>query len=302
LNLQLQGLPAVHQGWNTFRQDLLRDTRDDNGFTKVQFPIRIGEYKQFNDGLVGYWREKGTGYEGDNFYALQSDESPHPHIRTHSSSATEMTLFQSVDSPLQVVSMLIDPRGVVHATSGILPVKAINIPPDQYVRALQAIEITFLIAPILTDAGKIHLPLPVEGGYQWSWVEDKGGQWSEVTAIGVIERELVLKRFGQSVWDELKDKLWISEINPDKASVTAKDRRSKKPLTAGLQDKLAEIEDMLDRSHLGPIDLTARFSGPQEIREGWLKLSADPTDRSSANGKAVDKSGQSATPGAKLPA
>jgi hypothetical protein len=151
VNLELQGLPALHQGWNEFREDLQRDTRDDNRFSEVQFPIRIGEYKQFNDGTVGYWKETvdGQGYVGDVFYAPQSNddlEKTDSHLKTHKNDS--MTIFQSVKSNPQILSLLLDPRGLVHVTSGILPAKAIRIPPDQYAEALQAIEITFLSTPI----------------------------------------------------------------------------------------------------------------------------------------------------------
>lgn len=286
LNLELQGLPAVHQGWNVFRQDLLRETRDDNGFTDVQFPIRIGEYKQFNDGLVGYWQEEGGGdYAGDNFHALQSDEIPHPNIRTHGVAASEMIFYQTVNAEPQVVSMLIDPRGVVHATSGVLPAKVIGIPPDQYVDALQAIEITFLTVPILTAAGKIHLPLPTEAGYQWSWLQKQNGTWSEVSARGVVAKQVFEQKFGAAadgIWQELKQQQWIKKIDDSKASVTATDKRLGS-LGKALADKVPAIEDILDRAQIGPIDPTARFSGPQELREGWLKLSADRTNGKSTN-------------------
>ena len=74
--LELLGLPALDQGWNDFRQDLKRNSRDTNGFEDVEFPIRVGEYQQFNDGVVGYWKEAGDGYADDTFYAPQSEESP----------------------------------------------------------------------------------------------------------------------------------------------------------------------------------------------------------------------------------
>jgi len=194
-----------------------------------------------------------------------------------------MTIFQSVNSPPQYLSMLIDPRGVVHVTSGVQPSKAISIPPDQYAPALQAIEITFLTAPILTQAGMIQLPLPAEAGYQWSWLQNHSGVWTEISARGVIEKQIFIKRFpndAESIWSELKTKNWIQEIDTSKASVSAKDRRSDK-LRQELADKTPEIEEILNRQQIKPIDLTARFSGPAEIREGWLKLSVDHTSTGS---------------------
>ena len=166
VNLEVKGLPASHQGWNEFRQDMERETRDDNGFSSVKFPIRIGEYRQFNDGTVGYWKEKQDGtYEDNAFFAPQSDANVRfkgDHLKTHKTHPEAMVFYQTVQAEPQILSLLIDPRGSVHATSGIVPVKAINIPPDQYGAALQSIEITFLNAPIITDAGKIHQALPEE--------------------------------------------------------------------------------------------------------------------------------------------
>src|SRR5262249_3162978 len=91
--------------------------------------------------------------------------------------ADEPELFQAIDSPPQKLTLLVDPRGAVHATTGVLPTKAIRIPPDQYTEALRALEITFLSTPILTVQGKINLPLPTEPGYAWKWLANSGDKW-----------------------------------------------------------------------------------------------------------------------------
>jgi hypothetical protein len=278
LNLELQGLPSCHQGWNEFRQDMQRSTRDDNGFSEVQFPIRMGQFEQFNDGLVGYWKENTEADLKNWFFAPQSDDETEisdERIKTHRTADKEVLILQTVNSEPQILSMLVDPRGLVHATSGILPAKAISIPPDQYGAALQNIEITFLSTPIITDVGKIHLPLPAEAGYKWSWLQDEAGIWSEVSTSGVVQIKAVIEKFGQSAWDELKTKKWLKPIDENRAGVTAKDDRSPDALSAALTEKIPEIEDFLDRSHIGPVNPVAKFSGPQEIREGWLKLSVD---------------------------
>lgn len=201
LNLELQGPPAVHQGWNTFRQDLERTTRESNDFPAVAFPIRLGAYQQLNDGLVGYWLEQDDGYQNNLFYAMES--SPLADAHTTTSAPLHQTL---ADEPMHI-SMLIDPRGTIHATCGILPTKAISIPADKYTSALQAIEIIFLTTPVLTDRGKLNLPLPLEPGYQWSWASNGA-------------------------------------------------------------------------SAIGKVSTQATFAAPQEIREGWLKLSEVPTNSS----------------------
>jgi len=199
-------------------------------------------------------------------------------LKTPKTHPDAMVFYQTVEAAPQILSLLIDPRGLVHATSGILPVKAINIPPDQYAAALQAIEITFLSTPIITDAGKMHLPLPDEAGYQWSWLQqDEQGTWSEVSSRGLIRKEdfSVFESDAGEVWSELIEVQWIKVIDPTdptRASVTPKDQRRDASLK-DFTDKTPEIEDILERAHIGPVDPTAKFAGPQEIREGWLKLS-----------------------------
>jgi hypothetical protein len=287
LDLELRGRPAINQDWNVFRLDLERDlqseagsgpvSRDTDGFTKVRFPIRLGDERQMNDGLVGYWKEiwleDGTcAYEDNCFYVhacdtarvLKTDPraletaldalpiSPAQKkglapllkngegvIRRHSLlarfadgddlwqllcdkrvieelerdpriryAADEPELFQAIDDSPQKLTMLVDPRGAAHATTGVLPAKSIRIPPDQYAEALRNLAITFLSAPVVTTQGKINLPLPAEPGYAWSWLAKSGGEWAS-----------------------------------------------------------AEI---------GPANLQATWSGQQEIREGWLRLTNAP--------------------------
>ncbi|REJ50662.1 MAG: hypothetical protein DWQ58_14945 [Microcystis aeruginosa TA09] len=185
LNLELEGLPAINQDWGVFWQDLRRNFRETDGFEKVKFPIRLGEYKQLNDGLLGYWLEGDNGSLKDIFYAPQSDLEGinHPAIKFHNGN-NPWHIDLNLKDPATLLTMLIDPRGKVHATTGILPTKSIDIPPDQYQQALEKIEITFLSAPILTDSAKINLALPDEVGYQWSWLEKEKEQWSTADKIG----------------------------------------------------------------------------------------------------------------------
>jgi hypothetical protein len=285
LDLELRGRPAINQDWNVFRLDLERDlqsednpgsglvSRDTDKFTEVKFPIRLGDERQLNDGLVGYWKEvwsadgKTYAYE-IRFYvhacdtarvmtaprALETDLDALPIspaqkralalllrnsegvIKRHSLlarfadgdalwqllcdkrvieelirdpriryAADEPELFQAIGSPPQKMTMLVDPRGAVHASCGALPTKAIHIPPDQYAEALRSLAITFLSAPVMTTQGKINLPLPAEPGYAWSWLAKSGEKWAPP-------------------------------------------------------------------SEIGPVNLQADWSGPQEIREGWLRL------------------------------
>jgi hypothetical protein len=88
-------------------------------------------------------------------------------------------LMQSIDSPPLLLTMLIDPRGAVHATSGIQPVKTIQAPTGMYAEQLRGIEISDLSTLILTRPGKIELPLAGETGTNLSWLELEDEQWRE---------------------------------------------------------------------------------------------------------------------------
>ena len=74
-----------------------------------------------------------------------------------------------MDEP-HLLTMLIDPRGSVHVSSGLLPVKAVGIPSEQYAPALKQMSVSFLIAPVLTSAAQPTLPLSTQAGAAWSWV------------------------------------------------------------------------------------------------------------------------------------
>jgi hypothetical protein len=290
VSLELQGRPASHQGWNNFRHDMKRYRRDDAGFTHVRFPVRLGEYRQMNDGLVGYWREAGDGYENDLFYAPQSDEIDDELIKTHADTTDAddpLTIKQTVAAPPHILAMLVDPRGTVHAASGVAPVKGISIPPDQYADALGAIEITFLSTPVLTDAGRVRLPLSPEPGFKWSWLQKDGGAWAEISSTGTIKKQVFLDAFpedGEALWGVLKEKGWIVETDAAAAGVTPKDRRAQPSLGDEWKEQEPAVELLLAGSYIGQVSCEAVFSGQQTILEGWLKLRNDaPPDSSATN-------------------
>jgi hypothetical protein len=189
MNLELQGLPAVNEDWNSFRRDLHRsaqstdgivERREDDDFAKVKIPIKLGAFEQLNDGLVAFWEEHWA-VDGVCKYRYVEHDQDRKYVQY---SADADPLCHALDDSPVKLTLLLDPRGVVHATSGILPAKAISIPPDQYADALKRLAVTFLTAPVLTETGKINLPLPEEPGYVWCWVDKAHGTWEDVEDIG----------------------------------------------------------------------------------------------------------------------
>lgn len=281
LNLQLQGRPAINQDWSVFRQDLERTERETNQFEQVRFPIRLGDYRKLSDGLVGYWLEDDAGNLSQQIYIAQAQGVNHERIVT-----TPHLFYQTVQAAPQVVTALIDPRTKVHAVTGIVPTKDISIPKEHYVDALKTISISFLTAPILTPR-RMHLPLPEEQGYTWSWFEqDEQRNWSEISMIGEIKREVFVQHLkllnqdkeknlsGETIWEHLlkREVGWLTAEN-HKVLVTPYDKRSQPQLEEPYQRWQKHIEMALDicAVKIRPVQMEAVFA-KQELREGWLKL------------------------------
>lgn len=283
LNLELKGLPAIHHGWRSLESDMQGDTRETNQFGTVKFPIRLGEYKQLNDGLVGYWKEKTNGnYEDDIFYSLQSEQE-NEYIKTHDSAPFNLT--QSLDDLEQTVVLLLDPRGKVHVTTGILPTKAIEIPPYHFSEALRNIEVSFLTAPVLSPMDQISVAIPDEPGINWSWLEQKDNKWDEVSAFGTIRKRRFQDKFGEEsgedIWDCLCEIDWIREItnlendNPEdlRAEVVPAHKRNN-DVSLGLDIEMyrSDIEVLLYLAYIAKPLTQANFPRQVMIREGWLKM------------------------------
>ena len=165
LELELKGLPV--QDWSEIafgnQVDQFKDGEPmpelpDQGFHKVQFPVRLGDLSLLNDGLVGYFpynaqQKAYTISEG----VFQAEDQ------------TNALLLSPSGGPVRLL-MLIDPRAEVHATTGILPVESIEIPPDQYKDAMENLEFSFLVNPVLSPQDQLRFPLPAETDGKWSFL------------------------------------------------------------------------------------------------------------------------------------
>ena len=142
--------------------------RTTHGFEKVVIPIRLGEHQLLNDGLVGFWKETAEGELDDVFHAPQTlddlrigedvtyqEGRATPCIRAYTSGVTDNLSVTLQDDPL-VLTMLMDPRGVVHATSGVLPAYKLEIPAAYYADALKRMGVTFRVSPLLTDSEQLY--------------------------------------------------------------------------------------------------------------------------------------------------
>jgi hypothetical protein len=180
LGLEIQGLPAFNQSW--------RDLGKFNsyGFEKVQFPARLGDISQICDGLLGYFIKNGKdtyktfhATSGIKKKEIESGYITYDHtINIHAAQAYDQIKL----------SFIVDPRVGVHITTGILPVKYKEISSGYISGALNNMDVTFSIAPLLSTMSKLTIPLPaVDSTHQWSWVYHPDTiSWSEVTDLGNV--------------------------------------------------------------------------------------------------------------------
>ncbi|MEL6153055.1 MAG: hypothetical protein AAFQ78_03440, partial [Bacteroidota bacterium] len=203
LRLELQGLPAVNESWEAFEQDI-KNTNDPlqrttNAFTQVQFPVKLGDHTHFEDGVIGYFTTPdGKAIDYTTFHASTPNPTPHSHITTEDAIHLQPYSILDKTSPSQPtlgqnVSLLVDPRASLHAITGILPVKAIKIPEDQYVEALKSIYVTFLTAPVLSSMSQdkqISVPIGLEPGKKWSWIEMEQSEWVEKQLLTGPQRSI----------------------------------------------------------------------------------------------------------------
>jgi hypothetical protein len=292
VGLELKGLPAVDQNWREFLDaehsadsGISAGKRDTAGFEAVQFPVRLGDHTQITDGLAGYWRENSSGgFDADAVFQSIVREADgviqDPNIRFNDNPASILNL--NLTGSATNVTLLVEPHAAIHASSGILPVKELTIPPELFTPALQNIEVTFRSGPIITPGIQVRMPLSVEPGYDWSWIQKERIGWSEVSTRGLIEKPSIVQAFeqGDLLWQRMVDQNWLQLLDPVQAAIVPRDQRKKDatgqtslgPEFDGILDAL---EILLGSFQIGAVDTRPVFL-PQGVRDGWLMLTSAP--------------------------
>lgn len=197
LRLEFEGLPPLDSSSAALEQAMKANDgapydwtkRDCAALTKVEFPARLGDRNHLEDGLVAYvLGDRGpfaaiyapaaaaTGSTGvvrpsADTITLAPEAALDPPASPYASAAEQIADLRNCDAAdrQQIVTLLIDPHAKVHAATGVLPVKAIGLPPDVYAAALRKIAVSFFTHPILRSRQSLELPIPNEPGYAWGW-------------------------------------------------------------------------------------------------------------------------------------
>jgi hypothetical protein len=183
LRLELAAPPATDQSWPSFVAQVLDGAAGkDANLGNVRFPVRLGALTRLDDTLVGFWtQDDGAQTDYGTFYAPAAhvgDDSVKPPTQE------TIRLTPAGDQSTTTVTLLLDPRGCVHAGTGVLPMKSISIPPVHYAGALPALIPTLAVHPVLAGGGPggpaLALPKLSAGG--WSWVAAASGAWTTAPA------------------------------------------------------------------------------------------------------------------------
>jgi hypothetical protein len=149
---------AVNGKWYDYAT---RQASTSAGLAQVQIPVRLGELTDIDDGLVAFLKEPYTVV-----YAATAPDNGANKVVQPGADTIELTL----NGPAQTFTAIVDPRAPVHVSTGVLPTVALQIPPDQYLSAMQQLAVTFTTRPVLSDQFGLRIPLPAEAGFTWSWV------------------------------------------------------------------------------------------------------------------------------------
>lgn len=165
----------------------------------ARFPLRLGALTHWQDGLLGYFvnddyttlycadaaaagfaREVGPNrgflqqinlvpdfyqqFSNDLGANVTEGNSPvnHPYVDTSG-------LVWIAPNQDYLLTLLVEPQCVVHATTGLLPRKEIGMRRDWVAPALAQISPTFRFGPLLVDPKRIRMPVANEIKGTWSW-------------------------------------------------------------------------------------------------------------------------------------
>lgn len=150
-------------------------------YTTSKFSIRFGDLASREDGVIGYF-EKGNYTVFNSVSSPQADQTFVQEIGPLAGIDGNYINLPYDGNTKEIITLLVDPRASIHATTGILPVKELRI-PEQFINgALAAMEITFKTGPLLSRV----LPASTAGGANPIYantidflpVTEKNGTWS----------------------------------------------------------------------------------------------------------------------------
>lgn len=156
------------------------------GYENNQFSIRIGDTRKVRDGLFGFFLGEDAKEAYTGFPFQKSGEIL--------SASLNMT-------PLEM-TVLMDPTGQITISSGLLPVRKIQLEAQDYQEQLRNMEVCLNIAPIISYSGVLTIPTPREGKEHDTWkflYLDHDREWKELKNLE--EPPALLQDKTMEIWE-----------------------------------------------------------------------------------------------------
>ncbi|MEU6554293.1 hypothetical protein ABZ915_29070 [Streptomyces sp. NPDC046915] len=166
LDLQLCGPARTSVGWN----EVLDPEDNAPAMPAWEWIVRLGQATATDDGLVAYVLDE----DYDHLETIvQPASGAGDYLRPIDTGERLKLAFQGVSSAR--VTLLMDPRVGVNATTDILPVEAVHVPQEFVSEAMARMAICFrtgpMLAPTTVDPVTAVLPQPSTVTGTWSWTE-----------------------------------------------------------------------------------------------------------------------------------
>ncbi len=169
LQYELMGEPQGDVSWKYHFEPHVPE------FINYNFPVCLGQLRMRNDGLIGY-------FLNDNYDQLNVVNPPQnwqlDYVKTIKTG--NFVDLHIRDKEQQFVTMLMDPRATVHATTGILPIVNVQLPDKFIDNAFSNMEFDVRIDPLLSNLNEedeLLLPFPAERKGNWSLLAPQAGNW-----------------------------------------------------------------------------------------------------------------------------
>jgi hypothetical protein len=160
------------------------------GLDACSLAIELGGRAWLDDGLIGYFEAE----EYDKLFVVAQAEAPEGgYLNTIGESDNHLSIAADGSARTRL-SLLLDPRAPVHASTPALPGASLALPPRLVEAALAELEVTFRLNGVLTGSETtapsdssgvettVQLPLPNVNAGRWSWTEKDATGWTSYAA------------------------------------------------------------------------------------------------------------------------
>lgn len=147
----------------------------DNRLANIDFNIRLSNEKLLDNGVIGYFKNNLFEHFHSNYNKDLSD-----YIK---SSTVEKI---KVNQPLEVV-FLMNPSGLVHLNTGVLPTVEINIPERYITPAINNMSMSFRVGPIISEPDNLQIIKPSDENASLIWQQhgqDENSTFSSAKSEG----------------------------------------------------------------------------------------------------------------------